>query len=463
MNHVTSFPARCALAILSGTTYAMAFPPLAWSWLVIPGIMGLWVALRGLHGTRARTIGFLHGMIVFGVGLSWLFHIFGVLVVVLCCVLAVFTALFAEMQSRAVARGFSGWHLAVFTVLNWGAWEFIRSELFPLKFPWLTAGLALGPNAMLPWIGVYGVGAVVVLAAALTIMWRWYAGLAMLGLLLLSVVLFQRLPIPTMDDLRSVKVGGLQFESVTLDEFLKDTKQLPPDIQHVVWPEYGIPYDIRSNMYDWELVQTLCRERDITLTFGTQLHEGHGGGWRNIALTLDPEGTRGQHNKVHTVHFFDDGKPGKTALPVTTRNGKIGTPVCFDCDYENVARHMTAAGAEMFIVPIMDAEPWTAKQHDQHAELFRIRAAENGRWMFVCASSGVSQIIDPHGHVHARLGAMQQGTLIGTILPETKLTFYTRFGWLMPWIVLLAAAVWWFTLLLPKRPEGPKQLGCKDQ
>jgi hypothetical protein len=71
-----------------------------------------------------------------------------------------------------------------------------------------------------------------------------------------------------------------------------------------------------------------------------------------------------------------------------------------------------------------------------------------------------SQIIDPHGHVHARLDALQQGPLIGTILPENKLTFYTRFGWLMPWIVLLAAVVWWFALLLPK---GPEQLGDKHE
>ena len=150
--------------------------------------------------------------------------------------------------------------------------------------------------------------------------------------------------------------------------------------------------------------RSLCRERghhpDTSARSCTARPAAR---WRNIALTLDPGGTRGEHTKVHTVHFFDDGTPGNTALPVETAHGKIGTPVCFDCDYEGVVRRMTAAGAEMFIVPIMDAESWTARQHDQHAELFRIRACENGRWMFVCATSGVSQVIDPHGSVHARL------------------------------------------------------------
>ena len=151
---------------------------------------------------------------------------------------------------------------------------------------------------------------------------------------------------------------------------------------------------------------------------------------------------------MHTVHFFDDGIPGTTAMPVKTKHGMIGTPICFDCDYEGVVRRMTCAGAGMFIVPIMDAASWTARQHDQHAELFRMRASENGRWMFVCGSSGTSQIIDPHGHVHARLPNLAQGTMIGTITPLQRQTFYTRAGWLLPWINLTACVVCWILLLL---------------
>ncbi|MDP3849709.1 MAG: nitrilase-related carbon-nitrogen hydrolase [Luteolibacter sp.] len=287
----------------------------------------------------------------------------------------------------------------------------------------------------------------------------WKPALAMLLGLVLCIVAFRPVSQPAAGDSSAAKVGGLQFENVSLDVFLSETKQLPDGVRHVVWPEYAVPYDLRSNRRDWELVQNLCRERDITLTLGTQSRPGDGDAWRNIALTLDPGGVRGEHTKVHTVHFFDDGSPGNAALPVGTRHGKIGTPVCFDCDYEGVVRRMTASGAEMFIVPIMDSEPWTARQHDQHADLFRIRAAENGRWMFVCASSGISQVIDPHGHVHQRLDALKQGPLVGTIRPETKLTFYTRFGWLTPWCVLGVVATCWMVLLLPRRRGG--RLVCR--
>ncbi len=458
MKSINCYAARCGLAILSGAVYAMAYPPLGWGWLVIPGLAGLLLALRGQSGTRARAIGFLHGMAAYGLSLSWMLQVFGGMAVVLWCVLAAFTAMFAEMQGRAGLRGASGWKFAIFTTLNWYGWEFIRAELFPLKFPWMTTGLAIGPNALLPWIGVYGAGTLVVLAATLLVMRKWKSAAAGLTILMLAVVLFPPCPEPSADDPLAVKVAGLQLENVSLTEYLAGTKQLPPGIQHVVWPEYALPYDLLANKRDLDLVQDLCRERGITLTLGTQSRPDGGDAWRNIALTLDPTGVRGEHTKVHTVHFFDDGIPGTTALPVLTARGNIGTPICFDCDYEGIVRRMTAAGAELFVVPTMDAEKWTARQHDQHAGLFRIRACENGRWLFVVATSGVSQLIDPNGHVHARLGALQQGTISGTLRRETRLTFYTRFGWLVPWCVLVIACIGWLALLVPrKRPSQPER------
>jgi apolipoprotein N-acyltransferase len=101
------------------------------------------------------------------------------------------------------------------------------------------------------------------------------------------------------------------------------------------------------------------------------------------------------------------------------------------------------------MVPSMDAARWGVWQRLQHAELFRIRAAENARWMLVASSSGITQIIDPNGHVHASLPPLKDGVLTGVLQRSTKQTFYTRFGWLAPWFMLGAAVVWWIALLLP--------------
>lgn len=235
--------------------------------------------------------------------------------------------------------------------------------------------------------------------------------------------------------------GGIQLENSDFRTYLEKSEALPAEVDHVVWPEYALPYDVRKNPLEWRKLLAFCRERNVTMTVGTQTHPDDGK-WRNVALTLDGAGLLGEHTKNHPVHFFVDGEKGSSALPVETPHGRMGTPICFDCDYEGVVRRMTAAGAEVFVIPVMDAEAWTARQHDQHAELFRIRASENGRWLFSCATSGVSQVIDPRGHVHARLGALEQGTLVGRITKESGMTFYTRYGWLAPWMILGAMMVW---------------------
>ncbi len=448
-------PARCCLAVVSGAIYSGAFPPLDWGWMVIPGIAGLLLAILGESGSRARMIGFLHGLAAFGISLSWLWNIFGTVSILLWCMLALFTALFADMQGRAVARGFCGYGLALFTAVNWCALEFIRAEIFPLKLPWMTAGLAMGPNVLLPWIGVYGASFFLLLLIGSAFSRKWNA--TAVGVMLVFSVIVFGYPRPHAEGVPrekgALRVAGIQLEGVSLTEYLKGTSEMDPFFDHVVWPEYAVPFDVRENERDWDLLLDLCREKGIVLTFGTQAHPGGGDEWRNIALTMDGSGALGEHTKNHTVHLFDDGTPGETSVPVATPHGKVGTPICFDMDYYDVARAMTAAGAEYFVVPTMDAESWSARQHDQHAELAQMRAAENGRWVFVVATSGVSQLIDSAGHVHERLGAMEQGVISGSLMREKWLTVYTRVGWLFPWVVLGVAGICWVVLIFPVRKK----------
>jgi hypothetical protein len=55
---------------------------------------------------------------------------------------------------------------------------------------------------------------------------------------------------------------------------------MPAGIAHVILPQYAVPYDIRENKRDWQLLLDLCRKKDITLTFRTQSQPGGGDAWR---------------------------------------------------------------------------------------------------------------------------------------------------------------------------------------
>ena len=49
------------------------------------------------------------------------------------------------------------------------------------------------------------------------------------------------------------------------------------------------------------------------------------------------------------------------------------------------------------VAPNHDSIRWGTIQHVHHELLFRLRAVENDRWIIRAASSGRSEVIDPHG------------------------------------------------------------------
>lgn len=447
---------RILLLMVSAVAYAFAFPPFGW-WplaLLSVGILaGFLYHARPMHGLIA---GYWWGMLTFGTGLSWVWDIFGTFSILLWGLLAVFPAGFGWLVCMSQQRGIkAGWPLAFFTALAWTGTEFVRCELMPLKFPWMNLGLALEPWPFVSWVGVYGLGFLSVLALAGLIFSAaraWFIAVA-----LMIIANYESMSSRDKVQIyRSINVAAVQAEGAATETYIALANKVPAETQLIVWPEYAIPSDVR-NVAKSELakVQAFALQRNTLLVFGTQTRL-EGPKWQNTALTIDGSSVLGEHGKNHPVHLFNDGEHGKTALPIVTPLGKIGTPICFDCDFHDVVRQMTLAGAEFFAVPSMDAAGWPARQHIQHSQLFRVRAAENHRGMVVAASSGVSQIIDAHGEVIQSLAPLKSGTISGSIERRNDLTFYTRTGWLTPWLALALLLTWTVRLLAFSKPKMPQ-------
>jgi apolipoprotein N-acyltransferase len=452
---------RILLLVASAVGYAFAFPPYGW-WplaLSLGLLVGLLHVARPVHGFFA---GFCWGTLAFGTGLSWMWNIFGPLSILLWGILAVFPAVFGWLICMAHQRGIkTGWPLALFIALAWTGTEFVRCELMPLKFPWMHLGLALEPWPLVSWIGVYGLGFVAawMMAALVTRRFR-------LAALLMALTLLGWLMEFTLFKVSEISVTIIQAETAPLNTYLELSRQAPAHTQLIVWPEYAVPKDVRlSDAGELTAIQDLTISSKALLVFGTQTRLG-GAKWQNTALAINDGVIIGEHGKNHTVHLFDDGERGPTAAAFAATlgedaieppfRGKIGTPICFDCDFQDVVRRMVLDGAQFLAVPSMNAASWSAKQHIQHAQLFRLRSAENRRCMVVAASSGVSQIIDENGRTTASLGAMQQGVLSGTISSISELAPFTRWGWLTPWIALAALSIWTVWLLAFSKPKMPQ-------
>ncbi len=433
---------QLTLVLLSGAMLPLCFPPYGWWPLLLVSLPVLLFALEGTTPRRAFYLGMLQGMVGYGISLYWLFNIFSATAISLYAIMASFTGLFCVLFSILAKRTRAPVLNVLLAATLWTAIEFYRSELFVLRFPWITPGSALGPTFLSPVVGVYGTSFVIMAASACFLRRKTLT----IGLILVISTLFLGFIHPPRIDPPAeggVRVTVVQSEESYLPTYVDLTRSEhanSPDL--VIWPEYALPYDVRQSPSQMAALTNLCAEMGVVLVLGTKTPEGLAPkAWRNTALVLDQSGELGEYFKARPVHFFNDGIPGHEFSPMQTRLGRFATPICFDCDYTAVARRMAVLGAEFFAVPSFDAEAWSANQHLQHAIMFRLRAAETGRWLACAASSGVSQIIDPHGNVHQSLPPMEVGTLTYPIGKETRLTFFVRIGWLFPWLTLVSSAI----------------------
>lgn len=401
-------------------------------------------------------------MIAYGFSLYWFTNIFQSGAIVLHAIMALFVGFFCLFVNVTSKRLQIVPLKALFAAVCWVAIEFFRSEIFWLRFTWITPGIAVGPTWLSPFWGVYGTSFIIICASALIL----FKQTRIVGVVFCTLILVLgtiRLPV-IIPDHNIVNVAAVQSESSAFGKYYELSRaDLQPKPQLIVWPEYAIPYDIRGDDKKEELAKliALAKELDCIFIIGTQTVWGDGElDWFNTALTLGPTGVIGEYYKNRPVHFFNDGTPGKELNTQTTSLGTIGMPICFDVDYPTVVRKIVRNGAELIAVPTYDSEWWSATQHDQHSLLFCLRAAENFRWIVCAASSGISKIIDPNGNIHQSLDNFKVGTITGQAEMIKHRTFYTHYGWAFPWICLFLFIIWQMTILFQdfrkvyQRPVG---------
>ena len=126
--------------------------------------------------------------------------------------------------------------------------------------------------------------------------------------------------------------------------------------------------------------------------------------------------------------------PGNTPVVVSTPIGHIGLSVCYDVRFPELFRLLQAQGAEVFSVP----SAFTAPTGRAHWELLlRARAVENLCYVLAPAQSGQhdsgretygdSMIVDPWGHVLARVSNVGPGIAVAEIDRTLQSDLRTRF------------------------------------
>jgi apolipoprotein N-acyltransferase len=387
---VTAREASTAVGL--GLLSAASFPPFGF-WLLILLAIALWLRLlRDLDPVRARNVGLIYGL-VFGLGtMHWFFRLFAVMAVPLIALFAAYFGLLAFLIS--LKRGLPPWQRAMWTGVFAVAVEWLRGDAWYLRFPWYTAphALAAAPEwvAAARWLGTYGLTFIIWTVAAAGVFGRPWIWLAFLLLPACSLLL------PEVDapDHRVLLLQTGETNSVEslVSSVSTDTADL------VVMPEYSYFASYTSALASRQGPVALARKLGCPVIFGAVDGEYGTPAFDNVAVVIDSGGAIiGTFPKQRPVPLFLDGRPGKRRPVFALDQGTLGVAVCYDYDAPEIAASLVRQGATVLAAPTFDALWWGRLQHVQHELLLRLRAIENDRWILRAASSGRSEVIDPHG------------------------------------------------------------------
>ncbi|RYD35494.1 MAG: hypothetical protein EOP86_08325 [Verrucomicrobiaceae bacterium] len=418
-------------------------------WLAALSAAALCALTKAKTARRAFYGGTGAALLTFCVPLWFFTGIFGLpMAFALWMCLAVWTGMFCGTLHVLRRKWGAAAALAAAPVL-WMGLEYCRSELWLLRFAWLTPGYAL-PAEHMGWLfqtlGVYGSGALLVLAGAAVAMlpktaWRVAAGLAVPALLLPGA----RVSPPSGQSLR---ITGIQLEQVwqeTILEKLDAALTRYPDTQLFVLPEYTFPTTVTAPFTEW------CRRHGRWLIAGgfdfapglyVKRKDRTVRGYYNTAWVIGPEGTVVHRQaKAMPIQFFDDGMPAAIQRVWESPWGRIGICICYDMNYAMVGDPLAAQDMQLLVVPTMDAIHWGEAQHRLSAKLASTRAVEYGVPVVRVASSGVSLMLDAAGRTLAEGSVPGRGEIVSAVI---SLSGHAR----RPWDRHAAAACSWAAGLL---------------
>jgi apolipoprotein N-acyltransferase len=480
-----------ALALLAGGLNALAFSPVGAYPLAFVGLVMLFALLGSDKSPRPFLTGWLYGMGLFGVGVSWIYvslHVYGGMSVPLtliatflfCAFLALFPAWLGVLQARLRTTRIV--RLMILMPAIWTLLEWVRGWIFT-GFPWLAVGYSQVPYSPLagfaPVLGVYGVSLLVAVSAG-TLAWmgivhddlrKVSSGLALLVMVfgtgsLLKEIEWTR---PSGEPVSVALVQGnipqeMKWDPVAAAATLTTYKKLANESRArlIVLPETALPvfYSELPESYVNEL-RAIGRARGGDVLAGVPTGDPNGS-YLNSVASFGMQPTR-FYSKQHLVPFgefippgfgwvldvlhiplSDFSRGGKAQPPLIAADQKIAVNIC----YEDVfGEEIIRALPEATLLVNVSNDAWFGDGFAarQHRQISQMRALETGRMMLRATNTGSTAIIDTKGWVASELPLFQRGILQGQAQGYVGETPYVRWG--NAPVVLVAALGIAFTLL----------------
>ena len=500
--------AAAAVGALNTLSFAPT-PHGGWLELAIFAFFFAW--LTRTTGWKSATLtGFAFGFGNYVTGVWWLYvsmHFYGGMaaplagtaLVLFSMYLAVYPALAAGVWSFCAGHARNGklvddqpfsptWHGAFAFASAWAVGEWLRGTVFT-GFPWLASGYAQadGPFAgFAPIAGVYGVGWMTALAAALiaqaVLRSRETPGAsggakgsprasrivtpAAIAAVLIAAGLLLPLVSWTTPANASLTVRLLQgnvkqdmkFEEAgmkaAIDEYQRMITEKPADL--IVTPETAIPVLAQAIPESFAFaVRRFADSTHSAILFGaiggTITSEGRVVDYTNSLFGITP-GEAGvyRYDKHHLVPFgefvpwgfrwfvnlmniplgdFARGAP--VQRPFIVHNQPVAVDICYEDIFgEEIARTVRESDTPAGVLVNSTNLAWFGNTIalDQHLQIARMRSLETGRPMLRATNTGATAAIDAHGNVIARMPTFTAGSIETTIQGTSGNTPYVTSG-----------------------------------
>jgi apolipoprotein N-acyltransferase len=484
------------IALLIGAISAFAFAPVG-LWPLMPVALAALCELiwRSKSLKQSLAIGWGFGLGQFVLALNWIATAFTyqaampawlgwVAVGLLSLYLAVYPALATGLAWRFKDRS-----PVALTLTLAGAWpitEWLRGTMFT-GFPWNPLGVTLVDTDVLnaaTVIGTYGLTILVVFAGgALWFLARRQWRPAGILLAILIAMHFMPWPQTLATQARNIRVvqPNIGQEDKWRQGFSEEAARRlailsmkpGPRPRLLLWPEAAVTDPLEDRRTDQRDLAQFERTRagalvgpgEYLLTGGLAVFSRNGrriDGAANSVFILGSGGYEaGRYDKAHLVPYgeylpmrpllssiglsrlapgdidFNSG-PGPRTFNLPGW-GKVGFQLCYEIIFsgEVVDRRNRP---DFIFNPSNDAwfGRWGPPQHLAQA---RLRAAEEGLPVIRSTPTGISAVVDAHGHIVAELPWRTAGAIDATLPPPAPPTPFARFGNVIPLLLAFALLI----------------------
>jgi apolipoprotein N-acyltransferase len=113
-------------------------------------------------------------------------------------------------------------------------------------------------------------------------------------------------------------------------------------------------------------------------------------------------------------------------LPLLAKQQQIATAICYEIAYPDLVAKNTRNASVMLTVS-NDAWFGDSIAPQQHMQMARMRAIENGKPLIRGTNNGITGLIDYRGAIYQQLDQFSRGVLSGTVTPRVGFTPYSRY------------------------------------